>query len=256
MTKYLTQHSKSIKITSILFIMTSLLLTPSLSLKYKCLVDNCAICPSSNTLSCSYCKNGYYLRTFSGDKIYNDCWSSIYLFWFILFVYLFIVLACLSFFAFYSLGVYNRSAGEKQRIREKIIAKRERRILSKEPTPYSQNRYYNNGMNPFPQEAKSPYNIGQNVTPERSSPAPIGYNFNPTPPNGQGTTYPGIQTGTRDNNAMPLDLLPQNNSSMVIGGNNFRNQSIDNPLSSNMNYKQQSKYNGSNGIIQRDFYNN
>lgn len=41
-----------------------------------CLVDKCAACPTKIDVVCTACKQGWYLRTFTGgDKPYNACWS-------------------------------------------------------------------------------------------------------------------------------------------------------------------------------------
>lgn len=41
-----------------------------------CNVDMCLICPNSTAITCSKCRSGWYLRTFSGgSKTYNACWS-------------------------------------------------------------------------------------------------------------------------------------------------------------------------------------
>lgn len=44
-----------------------------------CLVDRCASCPDKTNLTCTACKSGYYLRSYSGSgdgsSAYNACWS-------------------------------------------------------------------------------------------------------------------------------------------------------------------------------------
>ena len=47
------------------------------SIHSQCLVDGCKTCNSTTVLLCQDCKDGHYLRTFTGgSKTYNACWKT------------------------------------------------------------------------------------------------------------------------------------------------------------------------------------
>ena len=58
------------------------------------MVDRCASCPDFTNLTCTACKSGYYLRSYSGQKPYNACWSVTKLLLFMFGVLAFLLLSC------------------------------------------------------------------------------------------------------------------------------------------------------------------
>ena len=60
-----------------LLILLAITFTTTNAQNTSCLVDRCAACPDTTSLTCTACISGYYLRTISGgEKQYNDCWST------------------------------------------------------------------------------------------------------------------------------------------------------------------------------------
>ena len=70
-----------------------------------CLVDRCASCPDFTNLTCTACKSGYYLRSYSdGTKPYNACWSVSKLLLFMFSMLLLSLLACTLCYLCYKCG--------------------------------------------------------------------------------------------------------------------------------------------------------
>lgn len=70
-----------------------------------CLVDRCASCPDQTNLTCTACKSGYYLRSYSSaSKPYNACWSVSKLLLFMFSTVLLSLLACTLCYLCYKCG--------------------------------------------------------------------------------------------------------------------------------------------------------